>query len=158
MCSYISGWQGRWICTLCHVILSACHTAKILYRKFETYVYSQKGNCTATVPIPTFMFLCAIYIFPWSVCIFCCKKWSGPIVGIYKSLTATWMWKLGLRPRSSFFRKYINFFGVYTISTVSEHVRTFSFFLLPISTTMIINVQWLLGLNSCGICHELGDW
>ncbi len=25
-----------------------------------------------------------------------------PIVGIYKSLTDTWMWKLGLRPRYSF--------------------------------------------------------
>ncbi len=25
----------------------------------------------------------------------------GPILGIYKSLTGTWMWKLGLRPRNS---------------------------------------------------------
>ena len=65
------------------------------------YEYSQNRNCAATVPIPTFMFLCAIYIFPRSVCIFCCRKISGPIVGIYKSLTDTWMWKLGLRPRNS---------------------------------------------------------
>ncbi len=26
---------------------------------------------------------------------------SGPIMGIYESLTDTWMWKLGLRPRNS---------------------------------------------------------
>ncbi len=28
----------------------------------------------STVPIPTFMFLWAIYIFLWSVCLFCCRK------------------------------------------------------------------------------------
>ncbi len=32
--------------------------------------YSQKRN------IPTFMCLWAIYIFPWSVCLFCCRKIS----------------------------------------------------------------------------------
>ncbi len=31
-----------------------------------------------------------------------CSKISGPIVGIYKSFTGTWMCKLGLRPRSFF--------------------------------------------------------
>ncbi len=65
-------------------------------------IYSQKRNCAATIPSPTFMFLCAIYIFPPSVCKFCCRKIGGPIVGIYKSLRDTWMWKLRLRPRSSF--------------------------------------------------------
>ncbi len=64
--------------------------------------YSQKWNCAASVPVPKFMFLWAIYIFPWSVCLFCCRKIGGPIVGIYKSLTETMMWKLGLRPRSLF--------------------------------------------------------
>ncbi len=39
------------------------------------------------------MCLLAIYIFPGSVCLFCSRKICGPILGIYKSLTYTWMWK-----------------------------------------------------------------
>ncbi len=55
--------------------------------------YSQKRNCVASVPISTFMYLWAIYIFPRSICLFCCRQMCGPILGIYKSLTDTWMWK-----------------------------------------------------------------
>ncbi len=32
---------------------------------------------------------------------FLLEEICGPILGIYKSLTDTWMWKLGLRPRNS---------------------------------------------------------
>ncbi len=42
-----------------------------------------RGLC----PNSTFMFLWAIYIFPRSVCLFCCRKIGGPIVEIYKSFT-----------------------------------------------------------------------
>ncbi len=45
------------------------------------------------LPISTFMYLWAIYILQQSVC-------CGPIIGIYKSLTDTWAWKLGTRPHS----------------------------------------------------------
>ncbi len=76
-------------------------TAKSLYRNIWNK-YSQKRNCAATVLISTFMCLWVIYIFPGSVCLFCCRKICEPILGIYKSLTDTWMWKLGLRPRNSF--------------------------------------------------------
>jgi hypothetical protein len=66
--------------------------------------YSQKRNCAASVPISAFM--CAVsdllYIFPRSICLFCCRKICGPILETYKSLTDKWMWKLGLRPRNSF--------------------------------------------------------
>ncbi len=42
--------------------------------------------------ISTFMYLWAIYIFPGSVCIFCCSQIGRLIMGVYKSLTDTWMW------------------------------------------------------------------
>ncbi len=42
-----------------------------------------------------------VYVFPGSVCLFCCSRICGAILGINKSLTDTWMWKLGLRPRNS---------------------------------------------------------
>jgi hypothetical protein len=63
--------------------------------------FSQKKKCAASVPMFTFMCLWAICIFPWSVCLFCCRKICRLILGIYKSFTDTWMWKLGLRPRNS---------------------------------------------------------
>ncbi len=55
------------------------------------YAENSRKNCAATVPVPTFIFLWTIYIFPQLVCIFCCRKIGGPIVGICKSLTDTWM-------------------------------------------------------------------
>ncbi len=67
-------------------------------------MYSQKWNCSFQnrikmfcLPVPTLIYLWEKYIFPGSVCIFCCRKMCGPILGICKSLTDTWMWKLGLR-------------------------------------------------------------
>jgi hypothetical protein len=57
-------------------------------------IYSQKWNCAASFPIPTFMYLWAIYIFRGSVCLFGCSKIGGPLIGIYKSLTDTWMHRL----------------------------------------------------------------
>ncbi len=53
--------------------------------------YSQTRNCAASVPISTCMCLWAIYIFPRSVCLFCCRKIYVMILEIYKSLTDTCM-------------------------------------------------------------------
>ncbi len=84
----------------CAVKLSGLHckdTSPKIWNK-----YTQKWNTAASFPIPTFMFLWAIYTFPWFVCLFCFRKIDGPIVGIYKLLTEALIWKLELRPHSSF--------------------------------------------------------
>jgi hypothetical protein len=41
-------------------------------------IYSQKWNCATSFPIPTFMYLSAIYIFRGSVCLFGCSKIGRP--------------------------------------------------------------------------------
>ncbi len=74
--------------------VSSNSTEIVLHYKKDTMPkirnkYSQKRTCVASFPIPTFMFRWAIYIFSRSVCLFCCGKIGGPIVGIYKSLTDT---------------------------------------------------------------------
>ncbi len=65
------------------------------------YVFPKK-ELRGISPNSTFMCLWVIYIFPGSVHIFSCVRIARPIVGIYKSLTDPWMWKLGLRPLNSF--------------------------------------------------------
>jgi hypothetical protein len=54
-------------------------------------------------------------IFPRSVCLFCCRKIGGPIVGIYKSLTETWILKVGTVAALYLFWEYRNriFFAMY---------------------------------------------
>ncbi len=91
--------------------------AKTQYRKLETNI--PKKYCTASVPISTLMCLWAIYIILWSVGLFCYSNMCGLILGIFKSFTDTWMWKLWLRWVAQFlFWEYINriFLAVWGIS------------------------------------------
>ncbi len=60
------------------------------------YVFPEmKQRCI--FPVHPFMYLWAIFIFPGSVCLFGYSKIGRLILGIYKSLTDTWMWRLGDR-------------------------------------------------------------
>ncbi len=66
-------------------------------------MYSFSGNCAgaASVPTSTFMCLLAIYIFPvhiFPAAELADRSWEH----INRSQTDTWIWKLGLLPRSSF--------------------------------------------------------
>ncbi len=58
------------------------------------FMSSQNWNCVGSLPIPIFMYLLVIYIFPGLVCLYGCSIINRPILGIYKSLTDTKMWKL----------------------------------------------------------------
>ncbi len=82
------------------------------------YVFPEK-ELRGLSPIFTCMCLWAIYIFPGSVHIFFCSRIGRPIVGIYQSLTETWMWKLGLRPHNSFFGNICFEFSVLSLCIVA---------------------------------------
>ncbi len=76
------------------------YTAKTQYRKFETNI-PRKG---ISRPQSQFPHSCVCERFKYSQdrSAVCCRKLCGQIVEIFKSLTDTWMWKLGLRPRNPF--------------------------------------------------------
>ncbi len=53
--------------------------------------------------------------------IFSCSRIGRPIVGIYKSLTDTWMWKLGLRPCNSFSENVCFEFSVLCLCSLGKN-------------------------------------
>ncbi len=99
--------------------------AKNQYKCLVSFMYFQKWNCyfqniiiMFCLPVPTLIYLWEIYIFPALVCIFCCREICGPILGIYKSLTDTWMWKFKIGTEAAQFpeKEYLNgtFLAVYS--------------------------------------------
>ncbi len=67
----------------------------VLSATYARHKYPSIPTCTAKIQSQNWK---QIYIFPRSICLFCCRKY---ILGIYKSLADTSMWKLGLRPCNS---------------------------------------------------------
>ncbi len=74
-----------------------------LQRQFRLWSFS--GNCAASAAIytNTHSCVCDRFIYSQDRSTYNSSSRKGRhIVGIYNSLTDTWMWKLGLRPRYSF--------------------------------------------------------
>ncbi len=75
------------------------HTAKTKYRNFETNV-PIKGISGSQSQFQHSC-VCEWFIYSHDRSAYSLKKIWRPILGLYNSLTDTWMWKLGLRPRYS---------------------------------------------------------
>ncbi len=70
---------------------------------------------------PQFQFLhsCERFIYsPGLIHIFSCSRKGRPMMGIYKSLIDTWMWKLGLRPPNSLSGNIYFEFSVFCLCSV----------------------------------------
>ncbi len=63
-------------------------------------IFPEKELCALSPNFHIHVSVSDLYIPRW-VCLFC-RKICGPILEIYRLLTDTWMWKLGLGPRNSF--------------------------------------------------------
>ncbi len=74
------------------------HTAK----KFPFYVFLEKELRGLSPNFHIHVFVSDLCIPRIGPHIFSCRRIGRTIVGIYKSLTDTWMWKLRLKPHNSF--------------------------------------------------------
>ncbi len=127
------------------------------------FMYSQKLSCAASFPIPTFM-----YLFPGLVCLFGCPKIGRPILGIYKSLTDTWMWKLGVghyphcKDKIPKFRnKYSQKRNIGVSVPISTFRRLWAFYIFPRSVCLFC---WMKYVDRCwdyinrSQTHECWNW
>jgi hypothetical protein len=100
------------------------YTAKTQYRKFETYI-PRKGIAR---PQSQFPHSCERFIYSHDRSAFSpAGKYMDPLLGIYtsKSLTDTWMRKLGLRPpRNSFSGNTLIFMAVYPSQLECERPKS----------------------------------
>ncbi len=129
---------------------SVSGTTKTQYRKFETIfpekeLWRHSHNSDIHVSV-------AIYIFSRSVCLFCCKKICGRILGIYKSLTDTWNVEIRTEAAQFLFCDYIN--GIF--DAVGGRTFTFIvFWILEVSRKHFKNknyvthkASWMCAISS----------
>ncbi len=63
----------------------------------QLFIFKTELECSVSQFLHSYTHISGreIYIFPRSIWLFCCRIICGPITGIYKSLTDTWMWEIG---------------------------------------------------------------
>ncbi len=83
------------LCSACTSALQRTNT------EISNLIFPEKKLRGHTVPISTFTCVCERFIYPAIDLPILLQDICGPILGIYKSLTDTWIWKLGLRSRNS---------------------------------------------------------
>ncbi len=102
------------------------------------------------------MSLWTIYIFLGSVHMYSCSRLGRPIIGIYKSLTDTWMWKLGLRVHSSFSGNiYFKFLEFCLCSASSHHPRDVFF---KERNTQDFSFGDIANIPESGLPFSRGNW
>jgi hypothetical protein len=121
--------------------------------------YFQNENCSATVPISTFMCLWAIYTFPRSTFLFFCRKYVDRLfLEICKSIKDTWMWKLGLRLRN--FRKRNKLIG-FSLQCKTANVQVIIWYLymymymLPVYGRNNYSDAWCTSPCRGIFCHDI---
>jgi hypothetical protein len=126
-------------------------------------MYSQKRNCSASVPVSTWSCLWEIHIFPGLAHIFFCSRIGRPVIGIYKSLTDTWMWKLGLSSRYSFFGNICFEISIFCLcSALQDPIYVFPEMklrvaLLPITTFVYLRAIYIFpGSVYLFFCSKIG--
>ncbi len=119
------------------------------------FVYSSSGNCAASFPISTFLGLWAFYIFPGSVHIFSCSIIGRSIVGIYKSLTDTRMWKFGCGRAIPFLGIFVSNFRYCGFAMFSLLLQSLVFLLL---LPFLLLLVFLLPLHAWCHCRSCCSW